>query len=94
MGGHYALTRTVSTSFLRTCVNRDGVHNGDMDNPIQMLQKRKAGRTLREVAAEVPCSIGYLSDVLRGRRDPAGKILAYLGIERQVKYVRRKADAR
>lgn len=53
-----------------------------------MLRDRVKGRTLKEVATEAGCSIGYLHDVLHERREPAGKILAYLGLERQIRYVR------
>ena len=34
------------------------------------------GRTLREVSAEAACSLGYLSEIERGVKDPSSEIIA------------------
>jgi transcriptional regulator with XRE-family HTH domain len=50
-------------------------------DPIALLKARLSTQSQRELAAEMSCSEPYLSDVLRGRRGPGPKILAYLGLE-------------
>jgi len=54
-----------------------------MQNPIEMLNKRKGELSVRALAKQIPCSAAYLSDVLRGQRTPGPKILKFLGLERQ-----------
>jgi hypothetical protein len=55
-------------------------------DPITELRKRVEGRKLREFARSVPCSAGFMSDVLSGRRQPSDEIIAALGLERVVTY--------
>lgn len=61
-------------------------------DPLKILEKRRAGRTLAELARELEVSPAYLSDVLNGNREPGPKILDALGIERVVSYRQRKAS--
>lgn len=44
--------------------------------------------TLGQIAGEAGCSISYIADILKGRREPAGKVLKYLGFKRKVTYVK------
>lgn len=55
-------------------------------NPTEMLRKRAHASSIRAVAREAKCSAAYVSDVLSGKRAPGPKILAYLGIEKAVRY--------
>lgn len=48
----------------------------------------KAAGSQRALAAKIGASTAYLSDVIRGKREPAGPILAYLQLERRVEYVK------
>ncbi len=43
--------------------------------------------TQSELARRMGCSRQYLNEVLQGRRQPAGPILAWLGLRRVVRYV-------
>ena len=52
-------------------------------DPIQLLRDRMKGKTMRELAREIPCSAPYLSDIFNGNRAPGPKILTYLGIEKR-----------
>ena len=40
----------------------------------------------RALARSLGVSPSYLHDVIRGRREPAGKLLAALGLKRTVRY--------
>ena len=51
------------------------------DDVIAELRKRAEGRTQADLAAEIPATPQYLSDVLSGRRDPGPRILEYLKLE-------------
>lgn len=42
--------------------------------------------TQKDLAEKLGVSTAYLSDVLQGKREPAGKMLEALGIERVVTY--------
>ena len=42
--------------------------------------------TQKAMAKEIGCSVQFLNDVLRGRREPSGKVLQYLSLERVVSY--------
>ena len=55
-----------------------------MADPIKMLKARMAGRSLRSVAREIPCSAAYLSDIMLGKRTPGPRVLDYLGLTREV----------
>lgn len=46
-------------------------------------------RTQRELASDIGVSPQFLSDVLRGKREPSGAILEFLSLERIVTYVRK-----
>lgn len=48
-------------------------------------QLKRAG-TQKALASDLGISQAYLNDVLQGRREPAGKLLAALGLERVVTY--------
>lgn len=49
------------------------------------------GGTQKELAEEIGVSQAFLSDVLAGHREPTGKILDYLGLERVTVYRRKRA---
>jgi transcriptional regulator with XRE-family HTH domain len=61
-----------------------------MSDPVKLLQGKMAGRSLRALAREIGCSPAYLSDIMRGNRSPGPKILAFLGLSREIRtrYVR------
>ena len=61
-------------------------------NPIKILQRRIAKSTLRAVAGELGISPAYLSDAMRGNREPGPKILDALGLERVVMYRKKKSS--
>ena len=50
----------------------------------------KAG-SQRALAIEIGVSAAYVSDILAGKREPFGRVLDYLGLERKVGYVPRQA---
>lgn len=47
-------------------------------------------RTQKELAAEIGVSTPFLNDILNGNREPSGKPLKFLGLERVVTYRFRK----
>lgn len=51
-------------------------------------------RTQKEVAAEIGVSLPFLNDILHGNREPSGKPLKFLGLERVVTYRFRKQRPR
>lgn len=57
---------------------------------VRGLMKRAAGDSQKAWADRHKISASFVSDVLLGRREPAGKILDALGLERVVSY-RKKA---
>jgi hypothetical protein len=50
-------------------------------DPMEELRKRVAGRKQKAFALSVPCSQGYLSDVLSGKVGMSKEIIAALGLE-------------
>lgn len=54
------------------------------------LSARCKGRMKVEVAREVGVSAGFIGAVLRGRKRPGPKVLAYLGLEAYEAYRRRR----
>ena len=60
-----------------------------MIDPISALRTRLKGRTQTALADELGVSPAYLSDVLRGAKEPGKKILEPLGLYRVVTYRRR-----
>lgn len=63
-------------------------------DPIALLQERMRGRSMRDLAREIPCSPAYLSDIFNGNRPIGPKILRYLGLEKVQTYVYRKPTRR
>lgn len=54
--------------------------------PLELLKTRLKGRTQKALADELGVSPAYLSDILRGKRDPGPQVLGALGLERVVAY--------
>ena len=46
-----------------------------------------AAGSQRILAKRIGCSSALLSEVMRGTREPAGKVLAWLKLRREVRYV-------
>jgi hypothetical protein len=59
-----------------------------MENPVSELRQRVGESSQIKVARDLGISQQYLCDVLADRRKPGKKILAALGLERLVTYVR------
>ena len=57
---------------------------------VTWLRKRAALYSQKELAESLGLSESYLSDVLRGQRPPAGKLLAAIGYQAETRYVRVK----
>lgn len=55
-----------------------------------MLERRIAKSTAKQVAEDIGVSASYLSEVIRGSRDPGPKILDALGLEKVVTYRRKR----
>lgn len=59
-----------------------------------MLRERIAKASLRKVALEIGCSAAYLSDVMRGNRQPGPVVLKHLGLRKvvtkQIQYFRER----
>ena len=63
-------------------------------DPFELLKRRVEGRRMREFARSVPCSPGFLSDLLSGRRpNMPDEVVSTLGLERVVTYRRKKEKA-
>ena len=62
-----------------------------MIDPITELKKRleKSRLSQRELAQVLAISPQFLSDILRGNRQPGDAVLNYLGLERRITYVRK-----
>jgi predicted transcriptional regulator len=58
-----------------------------MVNPKRELEKRLRGRSQVEVAREIGVHETYISNFLAGNRGPNGKLLAYLGLQKQVRVI-------
>ena len=52
------------------------------------LEKRRGGRTWKDLAKEIGCTPPLLSMVLNGKRTPPRRILEFLGIEEKTVYVK------
>ena len=61
-------------------VINDGMTTTDI---LEALRQKQGNRSLREFAKEVGCTAAYLSDIYRGNRPPARKILNWLGLVRR-----------
>jgi ribosome-binding protein aMBF1 (putative translation factor) len=50
--------------------------------------KAQPGRPLtqKELAGMIGVSLPFLNDILRGKREPSGKVLEFLKLERVVRY--------
>lgn len=59
-------------------------------DPLVELRKRVAGRKMREFARSVPCSAGFLSDVLNHGKPMSDEVINALGLERVVTYRKQK----
>ena len=55
---------------------------------IQLLEKRRAGRTWQDVAAEIGISASVLSRIRKGYAQPGNRLLAYLGLREETVYVK------
>ena len=55
----------------------------------RVLNARCKGRVVRDVAAEIGVSRGFIFHVLAGRKQPGPKVLDYLGLERYEAYRRK-----
>jgi transcriptional regulator with XRE-family HTH domain len=61
-----------------------------MIDPITELNKRLArGITQKDLAGQIGITPQFLHDILNRRRRPAKAVLAYLGLEQRVSYVRK-----
>jgi hypothetical protein len=59
----------------------------DKEGVVERLRAQiEAAGSARKMGKQHGISAQYLSDVLTGKREPAGKILAALGVERVVSY--------
>ena len=61
---------------------------------IRELENRRAGRTWKQLAAEIGCGASYLCDVLKGNRKPGKLILDYLGLEARIVYKKIKDEVK
>lgn len=52
----------------------------------KLLQKRQGKETQVAYAKRIGISPAYLSDIYAGKRDPAKKVLDYLGLKRETIY--------
>lgn len=52
-----------------------------------LLKQSRFPRTQKDLARKLGVSLSYLNMVIRGTREPAGKLLKALGKRRQVVYV-------
>ena len=50
---------------------------------INRLKEDQGDDSLREHAARIGCTASYLSQVYNGVREPSGKLLDHLGLERE-----------
>lgn len=58
---------------------------------VDALKKRQGEKSLTVFAKEIGVSLVYLWDVVHGNRNPTGKILDYLGVEKVITYRRKKS---
>jgi transcriptional regulator with XRE-family HTH domain len=62
-----------------------------MTDPVLELKRRLKSLTQAQLAKEAGLHQSWVSNVLNGLRKPPKKMLAYLGLERRVNYVRTRA---
>ncbi len=55
---------------------------------LRILRDKQDGRTQKQLAKEIGCVESYVSDVLKKRREPGPKILAYLGLIESDEYIK------
>jgi hypothetical protein len=55
-----------------------------------LREEAKYEGSQRALAKLIGCSATFLSDILCGKREPAGKVIAWLGLERHVTYRRKR----
>ena len=60
------------------------MENAQVRDRLNKAIERSGGQ--RAFAKQHSISVSYVNDVLRGRREPAGKILTALGLNRLVTY--------
>jgi hypothetical protein len=53
------------------------------EDVVEQLRKEQGERSLRDYANDIGCSATYLSLVYNGKREPAGKLLDHLDLERK-----------
>ncbi len=58
------------------------------DQVLKLLRDKQDGRTQKELAEEIGCAPGYLSDVFSKRREPGAIILSYLTLKEDVEYIK------
>ena len=54
-----------------------------------LLAKACEGDTIAAVAREIGISPQYFGMILQGKRSPSAEVLAFLGLEKRVEYVRK-----
>lgn len=60
------------------------------DAPLRELKRRVAIHKQKGCALKAGVSLQFLNDVLRGRREPSGALLEWLGFERVVTYRKKR----
>ena len=53
-----------------------------------LRQEARAAGSQKALAKRIGVSPTFLCDILNGRREPSGKPVAFLGLTREVRYVR------
>lgn len=56
------------------------------EDVIELLQRKQGDKTQVEFAAEIGISPSYLSEIYRGTREPAAKVLDWLKLERLTEF--------
>lgn len=51
-----------------------------------LLKKRQGKMTQQQLADHIGVSTSYISDIYAGKRNPAGKVLVFLGLKRETVY--------
>ena len=54
------------------------------EDVIKKIVADKGGQSLRAYASTIGCSPMYISDILNNKREPGPKVLAHLGLEKEV----------
>lgn len=58
------------------------------EQAVEALRKAQAGRSNTEFAREIGVAVSLLTEIYKGRRDPAGAVLAHIGLTKRVVYQR------